>query len=58
MKHDTYHEETGLSGHFSGREKQDVFPAAPWMGARRAGKYPLNPVCESIETLSFMNNPG
>jgi hypothetical protein len=37
MKHDTYHEETGLSGYFPGREKQDVFPAAPmdgWTAAR------------------------
>jgi hypothetical protein len=24
MKHDTYHEETGLSGYFPGREKQEA----------------------------------
>jgi hypothetical protein len=29
MKRETYHEETGLEGYFPGREKQDVFPAAP-----------------------------
>jgi hypothetical protein len=29
MKHETYHEEPGLGGYFPGREKQDVFLAAP-----------------------------
>jgi hypothetical protein len=40
MKHGTYHEETGLSGYFPGREKQDVFPAAPMDGLTAARKIP------------------
>jgi hypothetical protein len=58
MQHDTYHEETGLSGYFPGREKQDVFPAAPMDGLTAARKIPAQSRLRSIKTLSFMNNPG
>jgi hypothetical protein len=48
MKRETYHEETELEGYFPGREKPpDVFPAPPWMGSWRPGKYPSNPGAEA-----------
>jgi hypothetical protein len=51
MKRETYHEETGLAGYFPGREKQ-VFPAAPWMGSWRPGKYPANPGAKAKKSHS------
>jgi hypothetical protein len=38
MKRGTYHEESGLEGYFPGREKQDVFPAAPIMDGFMAAR--------------------
>ena len=58
MKHETYHEEPGLGGYFPGREKQDVFLAAPRDGFTAAREMPSQSRRRSTKTLSFMNNVG
>jgi hypothetical protein len=58
MKHETYHEETGLGGDFPGREKQDVFLAAPKEGFTAAREIPSQFRRRSTKKLSFVNNVG
>jgi hypothetical protein len=58
MKRETYHEETGLEGYFSGRGKQDVFPEAPMDGFMAARKIPFQFRRRSKKEPVFMNKAG
>jgi hypothetical protein len=58
MKRETYHEETGLEGYFPGREKQDVFPAAPMDGFMAARKIPFQSRRRSKKAPFFMGKAG
>ena len=58
MKHETYHEEPGLGGYFPGREKQDVFLAAPRDGFTVAREMPSQSRRRSTKKRSFMNSMG
>ena len=58
MEHETCHEEPGLGGYFPGREKQDVFLAAPKDGLTAVREMPSQFRRRSTKKLSFMNNVG